>query len=125
MEDLKSEVAKTLPPDTPILDTETLRLLFMPSNSFQKTALKYTGRFDVKFRVQTRMARVNHPDGKYVAMLFRYLKELCVKFKKEALFVCLDDKAVVPIGEPGIPISTGVRGHNRVLTPTTTCCNRP
>ena len=29
----------------------------------------------------------------------------------------MDDKAIVPVGEPGIPISTGVRGHNKVMAP--------
>jgi hypothetical protein len=28
---------------------------------------------------------------------------------------CLDDKATVPVGEPGKPQATGVRGHNRSL----------
>ena len=36
VEDFKSEVSKTLPPETPIPNTETLRLQFMPSNSFRK-----------------------------------------------------------------------------------------
>ena len=30
---------------------------------------------------------------------------------------CLDDKAVIPVGEYNNPVSTGVRGHNRVLAP--------
>ncbi|KAK3108394.1 hypothetical protein FSP39_007105 [Pinctada imbricata] len=46
-----------------------------------------------------------------------YLKEFLVQYRQHALFVCMDDKAVVPIGEPGIPISTGVRGHNKVMAP--------
>ncbi|CAG2197878.1 unnamed protein product [Mytilus edulis] len=37
--------------------------------------------------------------------------------RKYSTFVCLDDKAIVPVGEPGVPISTGVRGHNKVLAP--------
>ena len=32
--------------------------------------------------------------------------------------VCLDDKAVVLVGDPGMPLSTGVRPHNRVFAPT-------
>ena len=31
--------------------------------------------------------------------------------------ICLDDKATVPVGEPGKPQATGVRGHNRSLAP--------
>ena len=29
----------------------------------------------------------------------------------------VDDKAIVPMGEPDCPVSTGVRGHNRSLVP--------
>ena len=33
--------------------------------------------------------------------------------------VCMDDKAVIPVGDlHGMPLSTGVRPHNRVLAPT-------
>ena len=45
------------------------------------------------------------------------MNKFCVKFKQFTTFVCLDYKAIVPVGEPGCPISTGVRGHNRVLAP--------
>ena len=29
----------------------------------------------------------------------------------------VDDKAIVPVGEPDCPVSTGVRGHSRSLVP--------
>lgn len=117
IEDLKSEVIKRIPPDTPVPNSETIRLQFTPNNPFQKTSMKYTGQFDIKFRVQTRQARVDHPDARFVATYFKYLKEFCVKFREFTTFICLDDKAIVPVGEPGCPISTGVRGHNKVLAP--------
>ncbi|KAK3095270.1 hypothetical protein FSP39_012504 [Pinctada imbricata] len=117
VEDLREQIQKRVPQGTAIPSSETIRLQFMPHNPFQQTALKYTGRFNIKFRVQTRQARVSHQDGKYATMLFRYLKEFLVQYRQHALFVCMDDKAVVPIGEPGIPISTGVRGHNKVMAP--------
>ena len=47
----------------------------------------------------------------------RYLKEFFVKYRFDCIFVCLDDKAIVPIGEPEIQISTGVRAHNRAIAP--------
>lgn len=28
----------------------------------------------------------------------------------------MDDEAIIPVGEPGIPIGKGVKGHNKVLT---------
>ena len=63
------------------------------------------------------MSRVYHPDFKYVAAQWRYLKEFCVLHTSNVQLFCLDDKAIVPVGEPGMPISTGVRPHNRVLAP--------
>ena len=30
--------------------------------------------------------------------------------------VSVDDKAIVPVGEPDAPVSTGVRGHNKSLS---------
>ncbi|WAR22044.1 hypothetical protein MAR_016018 [Mya arenaria] len=118
IETLKNEIAKRVPDGTPIPSNETIRLQFSPRNPFHNTALKYTGKFNVKFRVQTRQARVSHPDSHYAAKYFMYLKEFCVKFRENSMFLCMDDKAIIPVGEPGIPISTGVRGHNKVLAPT-------
>lgn len=117
VEDLRDRISARVPEGTPIPSSETLRLQFQPSSSFQKSALKYSGRFNVKFRVQTRLARVSHIDARYVATAFKYLKSFCVANREITNFICLDDKAIVPVGEPGIPISTGVRGHNKVLTP--------
>ena len=34
------------------------------------------------------------------------------------IYVSVDDKAIVPVGEPNAPVSTGVRGHNCSLVPT-------
>jgi hypothetical protein len=117
IEDLREEVKKRLADNIPVPSAESLRLQFTPTNQFSKTALKYSSRLNVKFRVQTRLARVHHQDAHYVAAYYKYLKNFCVKFSENTQFVCLDDKAIVPVGEPGVPISTGVRGHNKVLTP--------
>lgn len=42
---------------------------------------------------------------------------MAVKYAEEAHMICLDDKAVVPVGEPNCPISTNVRPHNRAMIP--------
>jgi hypothetical protein len=117
VEDLRSEVAKRLPEGTPIPCCETLRLQFHPANSYRKCADRFTGRFDVQFKVQSRMSHMNHIDARYVATLYRYLKEFVVLYKSTCKLFFLDDKSIVPVGEPGVPISTGVRGHNKVLVP--------
>ena len=33
------------------------------------------------------------------------------------MYASVDDKAIIPIGEPGFPVSSGVRGHNRSIVP--------
>jgi hypothetical protein len=47
------------------------------------------------------------------------LKEMAVMTREEAVMICVDDKAIVPVGEPNCPISTGVRAHNKALVPST------
>ena len=43
------------------------------------------------------------------------MKETAVNHKENSAFMCLDDKSIVPIGEPGKPVLTGVRAHNKLL----------
>ena len=99
---------------------ESLRLQFHPINAHVKTAQRFTRRFNVKFRVQSRMAslRLQHLDAQYVATQYQYLKQFAVLNQNETIMVCMDEKVVVPVADPGMPLSTGVRSHNRVLTPT-------
>ena len=97
---------------------ESLRLQFHPITAHVKTAQRFTGRFNVKFRVLSRMARLHHLDARYVATQYQYLKQFVVLNRNETITVCMDDKAVVPVGDPGMPLSTGVIPHNRVLAPT-------
>ena len=33
------------------------------------------------------------------------------------MLVSVDDKAIIPVGEPNCHVSKGVRGHNRSLVP--------
>ena len=71
-----------------------------------------------QFRVQSRTTRLHHLDARYVASQHQYLKQFVVLNRNETIIVCMDDKAVVPVGDPGMPLPTGVRPHNRVLAPT-------
>ena len=94
---------------------EWLRLQFWPQNPYSTSALRHTGRLNLKFGVQVRQLRHAHVDSKYVSMILRYLKEFAVEARSFVNYVSIDDKAVIPIGEPGLPVSTGVRGHNRSI----------
>lgn len=38
------------------------------------------------------------------------------------MYISADDKARIPVGEPGLPVVTGVRDHNRSLVPARNVC---
>ena len=99
----------------PIPSLEWIRLQFWPCNQYNAVALRYTGRFRVKFGVQVRQLHRDHQDSHYVSALLQYVKSFAVQFRSHCQYVSVDDKATIPIGEPDCPISTGVRGHNRSL----------
>ena len=50
-------------------------------------------------------------------VLLKYAKEYAVKYFQYVTLVSVDDKAIIPIGDPGATVSTGVRGHHRSLVP--------
>ena len=99
-------------PPTPSL--EWLRLQFWPSNQYNISALKYSGKFKIKYGVQVRQLHRDHQDSHYVSVLLQYVKAFSVQYKSDLLFVSVDDKAIIPVGSP---VATGVRGHNRSLVP--------
>lgn len=118
IDDLREQVKARLPPDAPTPSNSWIRLNFMPSNPMAKTAENYTGRFNVKFAVQQRLLRAQHEDAQFALHQFYMLKDMAVKYREFAYMQCLDDKAIVPIGEPYRPVSTGVRAHHQGLTVT-------
>lgn len=64
LEDLRDQVQKTLPPDTPVPSISWLRLNLWPSNPYGSSAENYTGRFKMKFAIQQRLVRASHPDNR-------------------------------------------------------------
>lgn len=60
VEDLLHQVKVLLPPDAPISSIEWLRLQFWPTDPYTSRAMCYSGRFDIKFRVQSRLIRADH-----------------------------------------------------------------
>ena len=65
--------------------------------------------------MQIRQLRKDHPGKHYVSALLQYVRNFSVKIRGLVQLISVDDKAIVPVGEPRCPISTGVRGHNRSL----------
>ena len=96
---------------------DTATVLAIKLESYTNTALGYTGRFNVKFGVQIRQLRKEHPDIHYVSALLQYVRNFAVQFRDHLMLVSVDDKAIIPVGEPSCHVSTGVRGHNHSLVP--------
>ena len=116
--DLLNNVAKRCPDGTPLPSEQWLRLQFWPKNATMKSALQYTGRFQVKFMIQPRQLRKWHEDAHYCSALFRYLKEFCVRYRNIVDLVFLDDKHRCKVGEPGMPVASIKRGKQVIVTMT-------
>ena len=113
--DLIRQIRERLPEGMRVPTESWVRLQFWPTNPYSKSAGHYTRRFPVKYAVQQRVLRKTHTDSKYCAILLQYMKELACKYSPQTLMLSLDDKCIVPLGEPDLPQSTGVRPHHRSL----------
>ena len=91
---------------------EWLRLQFWPNNPYSTAALRHTWRINLKFGVQIHLLHHEHVDSKYVSVL---LKELCIQERDIVNYMSVDDKAIIPVGEPDLPVSSGAREHNRSI----------
>ena len=54
---------------------------------------------------------MSHEDARYCAAKFKYQRARAVELRTDAALFFRDDKAKVPVGEPGVSVSTGVRGR--------------
>ena len=74
----------------------------------------------MKHTVQKRLFRKCHPDEHYCAALFRYQRELAVKYRDLSTFICIDDKHRIKVGEPGYPVAAVERGRQVIVSQTET-----
>ena len=105
--DLLSEVSKLVGAEVPVPSEQWLRLQFWPKDPTVRSSLQYTGRLKVKYLVQKRQLRKYHEDAHYASALFRYEKEMAIKFRSYATLVSMDDKHKVPVGEPVACVERG------------------
>ena len=112
--DLREQVASRCPADTPIPSRSWIALQFWPRNAHAKARAHYTGRFAVKYMIQARQFRKEHEDSHYAAAIFRYQREYAIMLRDASLFICMDDKHRLKIGEPNYPVAAVERGR-RVL----------
>jgi hypothetical protein len=108
--DLLEQVAKRCPEGIAVPSKQWLRLQFWSKNPSLKSSLQYTGKLEVKFMVQACQLRKHHEDAHYCSALFRYLREMCIKFRDHCQLVCMDDKHKWKVGEPGLPVEAIERG---------------
>ena len=68
--------------------------------------------------VQARQFRKSYEDSHYAAAVFRYQRELAVRFRSDAIFMCMDDKhrikvnpstQLLPLIEVDVSLSVLVR----------------
>ena len=50
--------------------------------------------------VQKRQFRQTHVDAHYCAAMFCYMRKFAIRFRDLAIFVSLDDKHRIKVGEP-------------------------
>ena len=55
----------------------------------------------MKYMVQQRQLRGHDEDAHYASAAFRYFKEMAVRFREYCIFLSVDDKHKVKVGEPG------------------------
>ncbi len=66
--------------------------------------------------IQIRQLRYDHIDTHYASALFRYLKELAIKYRNDTWLIFLNDKHRCKIGEPGSPVAAVERGKQVVVS---------
>src|SRR6266542_6639465 len=114
--DLLEQISKTCPPNIKIPSIQWFRFQFWPKTPFNKNALQYTGILLLKFMIQIRQLRCDHIDAHYASALFRYLKELAIKFRDNTWLIFLDDKHRCKISESGSPVTAVERRKQIVVS---------
>ena len=102
-------------PNTLIPSKQWLRMQFSPNNETVKVSEYYTGRLDIKYMVQARQLRVDHPDLHYASALFRYEREMAIKYREFSNIFFLDDKHRCKVGEPNFPVAAVDRGKSVIV----------
>ena len=109
------ERIKIRKPGIVVLSEEWVHLQFSPQNPYHNSAIKHTGKFDIRYKIQRHQMHSEHQDSKYAYVYYTYLKDFAIKYKDHTMLAFLDDKATIPVGKPSQAVSTNVRAHDRSL----------
>jgi hypothetical protein len=118
--DIISQATALCPEGTLIPSKSLVRLQFAPRNHYTHAALNFTSKIEVQYKIQRRQLRSSHPDEHFCQAQLKYLKEMAIRLKGKLALLFCDDKAKVPFGEPGLAVSTGVRGKASIVPTSTT-----
>ena len=83
---------------------------------YRKTALRYACTLNIKHMVQTRTFRKSHPDTHYASALYRYQREFAICYRKHILYISMDDKHTIKVGEPGYPVAAAEWGKSVLVS---------
>ena len=108
--DLIKNVVSRLPSNAKIPSEATVRYAFAPANMHSRTSMYYTGIVNLKHAIQRRQLRAFHTDAHYCNALYRYMREMAIRYREESVFLSCDEKSKINYGEPGNIISSEVRG---------------
>ena len=114
--DLVEQVAALCPVDTPIPFESWVRLNFCPKNPQAKVSCRYTSRLASKHMVQKQQFRASHPDSHFCAAVFRYMRDYAVKYRDYSIFLSIDDKHRVKVGEPNFPVAAVKLGKELIVS---------
>ncbi|CAG2220390.1 unnamed protein product [Mytilus edulis] len=94
------------------LNMETFSIPHSPNAN---TAKLYKSKILLQFKIQTRQLRDSHQDDHYCSAIFKYKGQFAIKFRDCCKLLCIDDKAKIDFGEPGMAVSSGVRGKKSIV----------
>ena len=66
--------------------------------------------------IQKRQFRKLHPDSRYCAAIFRYMRDYASKFREISIFACIEDKHRIKLPEPGFPVAAAERGRQVIVS---------
>ena len=72
---------------------------FWPKDATTHSALKYTGRFSVKYMIQQHMARKAYDDVHYAGAVYKHAREYAISICNLVSFICSNDKHRISVGE--------------------------
>lgn len=88
LQELIDSAAERCPEGTLVPSKTLVRIQFTPRNPYAHSALNFTSRIPVQYKIQKRQLRVSHPDQHFCAAQFKYLKQKAVNLvNRECLSV--------------------------------------